>query len=224
MSVTNTLSSGQSRGKPQLRTLWAMPSWRQNSIVRTLTSSILAGPSLFSFFSTSKAVTPRRPRSAARASPIGPPPTISTGVRTVAPIVSGSGCRGHVHRHPAGRRLLAWVNGAAVLAGAGLLIAVERSEQRRQVLDDILDLHFDAMHALAAVEAIPFEAVDIALAPRPFDHEADRARNRPLRRVADVRPDEKHLTLSDRDVVDLAILGDLQSHVALELIEELLDR
>ncbi len=36
MSVTNTLSIGQSKGKPQLRTLSATPSWRQNSKVRTL--------------------------------------------------------------------------------------------------------------------------------------------------------------------------------------------
>src|SRR5262245_55782168 len=84
MSVTNTLSSGQSRGKPQLRTLSTIPSWRQNSMVRTLTSSILAGLSLFSRSSTSSVATPRRPRSAARASPIGPPPAIRTGVSTVA--------------------------------------------------------------------------------------------------------------------------------------------
>src|SRR5689334_9146088 len=57
-----------------------MPSWRQNSIVRTLTSSILAGLSLFSRSSISSVATPRRPRSAASASPIGPPPAISTGV------------------------------------------------------------------------------------------------------------------------------------------------
>ena len=48
-----------------------MPSWRQNSMVRTLTSSILAGLSLFSRSSTSSVATPRRPRSAASASPIG---------------------------------------------------------------------------------------------------------------------------------------------------------
>src|SRR3954470_18825752 len=80
MSGTNTLSSDQSAGNPQLRTLSTMPSWRQNSMVRTLTSSILAGFSLFSRSSTSSVATPRRPRSAASASPIGPPPAISTGV------------------------------------------------------------------------------------------------------------------------------------------------
>src|SRR5215472_11204641 len=83
-SVTKTLSSGQSRGNPQLRTLSTMPAWRQNSMVRTLTSSILAGLSLLSRSSTSSVATPRRPRSPASARPIGPPPAISTGVSSVA--------------------------------------------------------------------------------------------------------------------------------------------
>src|SRR5579863_5290018 len=67
-------------GKPQLRTFSTTPSWRQNSMVRTLTSGIFGGCSLFSRLSTSKVSTPRRPKSAASASPIGPPPTISTGI------------------------------------------------------------------------------------------------------------------------------------------------
>src|SRR5215467_8529727 len=225
MLVTKALSSGWSSGNPQLRTFCAMPSWRQNSMVRTLTSSILAGPSLFSFFSTSMAATPRRPRSAASASPIGPPPTIRTGVRAVVPIaMAGLRRRGHVHRHPSGRRLFAGMHAAAVLAGARLRIVVERGEQRWQVLHDILDLHLDPMHALAAVEAKPFEAVNIGLAPRALDHEANRPRNRTLRRVTRVRPDNEHVAFLDRHVVDLAILSDLKKHVALELIEELLDR
>jgi hypothetical protein len=43
-----------------------IPSWRQNSMVRTLTSSILAGLSLFSRCSTSSVATPRRPISRQR--------------------------------------------------------------------------------------------------------------------------------------------------------------
>src|SRR5262245_4587013 len=133
-------------------------------MVRTLTSSILAGPSLFSFFSTSIAAMPRRPRSAASARPIGPPPPISTGVRAITPVAIsaaidqlGLGCRGDIHRHPAGRRFLAGMDGAAVFACASRLVGVERREQRRQVLDDILDLHLDPVHALAALEAKPFK-------------------------------------------------------------------
>ena len=53
-------------------------------MVRTLTSSIFAGPTTLSFFSTSNVRTPRRPRSDASASPIGPPPTISTGISIMA--------------------------------------------------------------------------------------------------------------------------------------------
>ena len=68
--------------KAPVRTRSAMPSWRQNSMVRTLTSSILAVPTRSPPCSTSSALTPRRPRSAASARPIGPPPAIRTGKST----------------------------------------------------------------------------------------------------------------------------------------------
>src|SRR5262245_8120869 len=116
------------------------------------------------------------------------------------------------------------MEGATMLAGARPLVGVERREQRRQVLDDILDLHLDSMHPLTALEAEPFEAVDITLAPSPFDDQADRARDRPLRRMTRVRPDQEYIAFPDLHVVDLAVLGDLENHVALELIEEFLDR
>src|SRR5262249_44191337 len=75
-----------------------------------------------------------------------------------------------------------------------------------------------------ALEAEPFEAVDIALAPGTFDDEADRARDRPLRRMTRVRPNQEYIAFPDRNIVDLSLLGYLENHVALELIEELLDR
>src|SRR5262245_65796972 len=109
------------------------------------------------------------------------------------------------------------MEGAAMLAGARLLVGVERREQRRQVLDDILDLHLDPMHPLTALEAEPFETVDIALAPGPFDDEADRARHRPLRRMTRVRPDQEYISFPDLHIVDVAVLGDLENHVAFAL-------
>src|SRR5215218_2342104 len=39
-----------------------------------------------------------------------------------------------------------------------------------------------------------------------------------------VRRQEKDFTLADRDVIKIAVIADLEHHVAFELIEELLDR
>src|SRR3954465_11599359 len=137
MSVTNTLSSDQSAGNPQLRTLSTMPSWRQNSIVRTLTSSILAGLSLFSRSSTNSVATPRRPRSAASASPIGPPPAISTGVSRSVSAINAKPCD---HR-PRSRRFGLPQPGRPIFPRAAdrARLQVERTRlldfDRRQVAD-----------------------------------------------------------------------------------------
>src|SRR5262245_22922344 len=58
----------------------AIPQRRQNSIVRTFTSFILGVLIRPSVCSTRTHLIPRQPRSAASASPTGPPPAISTGV------------------------------------------------------------------------------------------------------------------------------------------------
>src|SRR5262245_17202750 len=57
-----------------------MPQRRQNSMVRTLTSFILGVLIFPSVCSTRRHSMPRQPKSAARASPTGPPPTINMGV------------------------------------------------------------------------------------------------------------------------------------------------
>ena len=49
-------------------------------------------------------------------------------------------------------------------------------------------------------------------------------RHGPLRRMPDVRRQQEDVALLDLHIVDLAALGDLQEHIALELIEEFLDR
>src|SRR5262247_1220636 len=79
-----------------------------------------------------------------------------------------------LQRGPAGRRRLAGVDGAALRAGARLLVGVERLEQRRQILDDVSHRQLDAVHARTAVEAEPLEAVAIFRPARAFDHQADR--------------------------------------------------
>ena len=78
--VTNTLSNGKSRGKPQSFTWSAMPQRRQNSTVRMPVANILASTISPSPCSTSVHGTPRQPRSSASARPTGPPPTMRTGV------------------------------------------------------------------------------------------------------------------------------------------------
>src|SRR5262249_44020983 len=59
-----------------------MPQRRQNSMVRGPTMSILGCSMAPSVFSISTQGTPRQPSSPASASPTGPAPTISTGVRS----------------------------------------------------------------------------------------------------------------------------------------------
>src|SRR6266446_1233027 len=66
-----------------------MPQRRQNSIVRTPIKSILGWSITPSVFSISVQALPRQPRSPANAKPIGPAPTIRTGVRAVIGRFSG---------------------------------------------------------------------------------------------------------------------------------------
>src|SRR5262245_3530646 len=124
---------------------------------------------------------------------------------------------------PAGRWVLARMDGTAVLACARVGVGIERLVERRQVLHQVLDLHLDTVYERAAFEAVPFEGVEL-VRPRRLDHEPDRARLRALRRMPHMRGQQKDVARADRDVVELPVVDDLQQHVALELIEELLDR
>src|ERR671939_1053966 len=76
--------------------------------------------------------------------------------------------------------------------------AVERFERGRQVGDDVLHVHFHAMHARPATRAVPLERIiDI---PRPdlFHHQAHGAWLRPLRRMTVVTWQEHDLALLHR--------------------------
>ena len=53
------------------------------------------------------------------------------------------------------------MDGAALLAGAGLLVGEEGFVERRQVLHEIPDLQLDAVDQGVALEAVPFEAVNV---------------------------------------------------------------
>src|SRR5262249_35093449 len=125
--------------------------------------------------------------------------------------------------HPPGRRPLARVNGAAVLALARLFVGVEGLVERRQVLHQVLHFHLDAVDQRMAFEAIPFEGIEL-VGPRRLDHEADRAFLRSLRTVADMRRQQENLSFANGDVVEIAVVHDLEQHIPFELVEELLHR
>src|SRR6185503_6127583 len=109
-------------------------------------------------------------------------------------------------------------------AGALLFARVEGFKQRRQVVDDAFELHFDAMNARIAVQAIPFEAVDQPLRPLPLDHKPDAARDRTLRRMPDMRRQQEDIAFADRYIARLPVVEDAQHDIAGKLVEELLQR
>src|SRR5689334_16383945 len=101
-----------------------------------------------------------------------------------------------LHRHPARRRVLPGMDRAAFLAFARICIGVERLIERRQVLHQMLDLHLDAVHEVAALEAVPVEGVE-RVRTRRFHHEADRARLWPLRRMRRMWRQQEYVALAD---------------------------
>src|SRR5215471_4723608 len=80
------------------------------------------------------------------------------------------------------------------------------------------------MEERAAVEAQPFQTILGAWPPGAFDDKPDRALNRALWRVAQMRRREKDLPFADRHIVYSARFGNLQEHIAAQLVEELLGR
>src|SRR5688572_11103497 len=134
----------------------------------------------------------------------------------------GSGAK-RSRRWCASKRCFAasWVDMAA--RGAFPLAPIECLEKRREVGNDVLHVHFDAVHERPALRAIPFEAVvDVARA-HLLHHHADRAR-RALRRMPAARRDQEDLAFADRDVARLSTFDHLEDHVAAQLVEELLVR
>ena len=109
--------------------------------------------------------------------------------------------------HPAGRRLLAGMDGAAVLAGARLLVGVERLVERRQVLHEMLHLHLDAVHAGCRTRSSTSRrrrarVGRAASTTRPTEPACGRCGE-----CAHVRRQQEHLALADRHVVELAVVA-----------------
>src|SRR4029079_6052062 len=87
---------------------------------------------------------------------------------------------------------LSRMHGAALPAAPRVQVAVERLEQRRQVTDDALQLHLDAMNQRVAIRAEPLEAVAHALGAGTLDDDAETPGLGPLRRVAAVARQQGH--------------------------------
>ena len=74
---------------------------------------------------------------------------------------------------PAGRRLLARVDGAAFLADPRLFVVEECFVERRQVADEVRDFDLDAMHQRTAFEAIPFKSIHLPRGALRLDDNAE---------------------------------------------------
>ena len=70
------------------------------------------------------------------------------------------------------------MQGPAVRAGPGVVVGVERLEQRWQIVDDRHQLDLDPVDQVVALLAVPLEPVDLALGPGVLDDEADAWRAR----------------------------------------------
>src|SRR6516162_913209 len=123
---------------------------------------------------------------------------------------------------PSWRRLSSWMHTTALSAFACQLVGVKSRKQWRQVLHQVGGSDLDAVDEGSALEAKPFEPVFVARCSGAFDDQPDGARNRALRRVAQMRRQQKDLALADRHVIDPARFGELQHYVATQLVEELL--
>src|SRR5215813_933767 len=113
------------------------------------------------------------------------------------------------------------MDGATLLTGARLPVLVERVVKRRQIFLQIRHLHLDTMHERAAFEAVPFEGVDLVGLSLWFHHKTDGFR-RPLRRMSYMRGQQEYFALSNRHIVKITVVADLQHHVALQLVKEFL--
>ena len=97
---------------------------------------------------------------------------------------------------------------AAVFTGPRLFIRIEGGIKRRQVLHDVLNGNLDSMYECVALEAIPIKAILHSGNAWTFYDQTDRALNRSLRRVTNVRRQEKYVTLGDGNVLDPTAIDD----------------
>src|SRR5262249_11880747 len=87
----------------------------------------------------------------------------------------------------------------------------------------VLHFHLDAVHERLTFKAIPFECIELVRSRR-LDDEPDRAFLWPLRRVPHVRRQQENLALANRNIVEVAVIHQLEQHVAFELVEKFLHR
>src|SRR6516164_1025597 len=94
---------------------------------------------------------------------------------------------------PSRRRFSSWMHTTALSAFSCGLVGVKGCKQWWQVLHQVGGSDLDAVDERAALEAKPFEPVLVAPPAGAFDDQADGARDRALRRVAQMRRQQKDL-------------------------------
>src|SRR5882724_6626728 len=112
---------------------------------------------------------------------------------------------------------------AAVGAGAALGAGVEALEQGWKLLLDVRQLEELLIRQVAAVLAVPLEAIELARFSLALDHQSHRV-GAALRRVRYQGRQQEYFAFADRHVGGASVLHRLQHHVAFELVEEFLAR
>src|SRR5262252_1368242 len=116
------------------------------------------------------------------------------------------------------------MNRSTVFALAETLVAVELFKQRWKIAHDAFEFHLRTVHQVETILAVPLKSVHRPLRPRHFDHNTQRARLQPLRRMTHVRGQQENLPFFDRNL-DRWLprrLHQAEKDVSPELIKEFL--
>jgi hypothetical protein len=87
---------------------------------------------------------------------------------------------------------------------------VALAEEGRQVANDALELHFDAVHESVALSVTPFEIIDEPFGSRVFGYEATRFGLSVLRRMTQMRRQRTHHAFFAFDAIAFSAINDVQ--------------
>src|ERR1700733_12516213 len=114
-------------------------------------------------------------------------------------------------------------HGAALLAGPEHEVAVEGGDGVAEAALDVVAPELDLVQPSGAGRAEPGDPVELPLLARALDPQPDRA-GWPARRVIHVLRQDEDLTLGDAQPALMPVLDHMDENVALELIEDLVER
>jgi hypothetical protein len=93
-----------------------------------------------------------------------------------------------------------------------------------EVFYDRLQLEFLPVNLVVAVEAVPFNCIELTSLPFWFDNQTNRPFLRALGRVSDMRWQKENLALADGKVVEFLAIIQFEKHVTFKLVKELFHR